>query len=458
VKRFLAFLPLIGAASCVPAAVDYGALRDAAETRHRQAGISTTPGGDVNALLSRPLTADSAAQVALLNNQGTRAALEELGIAEADSARARRLPNPTLEGAMRFDGDGTPALDVAAMIDLTELVMAFPRGDAADAKVRAAKLGAVGSLLDLSFEARRAFFEYQAARQALDLRTTVLRALAASADAAKRLHEAGNITNLDLANEQSLFQEARLSLQRAETTASGARERLNAIMGLWGRGTEWRATDRLPEMPGEELAVARLESDAVRRSLDLEMAGQRFTAAARRANISRVAGWIPELKAGVSAEREDQWSIGPAVEIEVPLFYQGQGEVRAAHAEMRQQQAVYTDTAVRLRAEARDVAARLGSAREAVAYYRDVLLPLKQKIVAETQLQYNGMLVGVFQLLQAKRDQVETAAAYIAELANYWSARTDAERLLAGRLGGRTSDAKRGMEGVGASAPRRAEH
>ena len=62
-------------------------------------------------------------------------------------------------------------------------------------------------------------------------------------------------------------------------------------------------------------------------------------------------------------------------------------------------------------------------------------MPLKQKIVGETQLQYNAMSVGVFQLLQAKRDQVETASAYIEQLREYWVARTRAEQLLSGRLG-----------------------
>jgi outer membrane protein, heavy metal efflux system len=106
-----------------------------------------------------------------------------------------------------------------------------------------------------------------------------------------------------------------------------------------------------------------------------------------------------------------------------------------AKAEMRQQQELYTDLAVRLRAMARELATQLRAAREAALYYRDVLLPTKQRIVDETQLQYNAMALGVFQLLQAKRDQVETATAYIDQLRQYWVARTRAERLLSGRLG-----------------------
>ncbi|HYO95812.1 MAG TPA: hypothetical protein VER33_14925, partial [Polyangiaceae bacterium] len=74
---------------------------------------------------------------------------------------------------------------------------------------------------------------------------------------------------------------------------------------------------------------------------------------------------------------------------------------------------------------------------EAVGYFREVLLPLKQKVLDETQLQYNAMAAGAFQLLAAKRDQVESASAYIDQLREYWLARTEAEQLLAGRLGAR---------------------
>ena len=63
------------------------------------------------------------------------------------------------------------------------------------------------------------------------------------------------------------------------------------------------------------------------------------------------------------------------------------------------------------------------------------MLPLRQKVVEETQLQYNAMLVGVFQLLQAKREQIEAGARHIDQLRECWIARTNVEELLAGRWG-----------------------
>jgi cobalt-zinc-cadmium efflux system outer membrane protein len=76
----------------------------------------------------------------------------------------------------------------------------------------------------------------------------------------------------------------------------------------------------------------------------------------------------------------------------------------------------------------------LTAKREALLHYRGVLLPLKQQVVDQSQLEYNAMLIGLFQLLQAKRDQVRTAAAYVEDHRDYWIARTNVEQLLAGRL------------------------
>ncbi len=425
-------LPLL---ACSPARVDYGALTRAAEERQRAVGLAAeTDNVGVAALLSRPLSADSAARVAVLNNQAARAAVEELGIAEAELVGARRLPNPTLEAALRFEGEERPAIELGAMLDLSDLLLYAARSGAASSEVEAAKLSAVGAVLDVSFEARRAFLRHQADVALLSLRREVLSTFDAAAELAQRLRAAGNITELDAANQRSLFEEARFQLQRAELAAAASREELSALLGVWGAGARFRIEPELPAPPQRQLDVARLESTAVERSLELAIIRQRFAGAAARGDVARARAFLPELKAGVVAEREERWSLGPAVELELPLFYQGQAERGVAAAQQRQQRYLYADQAVRLRASARSAATRLRAAADATRYYREVLLPLRERVVEESQLQYNGMLIGLFQLLQAKRDEVEARAAYVEQLRDFWLARTDVEQLLSGRF------------------------
>jgi cobalt-zinc-cadmium efflux system outer membrane protein len=157
--------------------------------------------------------------------------------------------------------------------------------------------------------------------------------------------------------------------------------------------------------------------------------------------ISRPLAVIPELEGGVAAEREAEggWSVGPAFSIPIPLFDQGQGTVARAEAQLRRARHAYAAQAVDLRARVRAAHAAVVSGRDRAEHYRSVILPLRQQIVEQTQLQYNAMQVGAFQLLQARRDQVQSGSDYVAALRDYWTARTDLDTILAGRLAGAAS-------------------
>lgn len=388
----------------------------------------------VQSLLARPLTAEGAVKVALLNNADLQADFEELGVARAELVSALRLPNPVAEGSLRFHESGDTTLDFAVTENLTQLIFLPLRNSAASAELEAAKLSVAGHALDLVLEVRSAYYSFLADQQVLAFRDTVLKALEAATEAAKSLHEAGNVTDLSYESERALSDEARVSYASARTALTASRERLNALLGVWGPSTAWRAEARLGE-PSQDLPLADLEAKSVERSLDLTIIRHRFTAAARRANLASAEGWLPELKAGVTAERESKaWSYGPLAELQVPLFYQGQGEVAKARAEMRREQQLLNARAVQIRTTARATAARLAAARERALYIKAVLLPARQRILDATQLQLNAMNASVFQLLLAKREQIETAKSYVEALRDYWTAYAEVEQLRSGRL------------------------
>jgi outer membrane protein, heavy metal efflux system len=430
-SAFLLGLSLLG---CAAAPVDYAALDNAAVAHQKwRDGASARAAHDAKKLLEKPLTADSAARVALLQNRGAKAAAEELGVAQAELAAVRRLPNPELHGALRFRRGTDPDIDVMATLNVSALLFAISRGNAAEADVAAAKLEAVGVLIDLSFDARRAFVSYQAALELVELRQSVLAAFEASAAAAERLREAGNVTELNLASEQAEREQARLALADAQAEADAAREALNAVMGITATDAAWRAPSHLPDLPEAELSLDKLEADALHASLDIAAAKQRYAAAASHAGIANVSGWLPELKAGVSAERSGDWGVGPAVQLELPLFYQGQGEVGVTRARMKQAEHLYANAAVQTRSAARAARSRLDAARRGVMHAHDVVLPLRERVVQQTQLEYNGMLVGIFQLLEAKRQELAAAEQFLTLRRDYWLSRLEAEQLLAGR-------------------------
>ncbi len=77
---------------------------------------------------------------------------------------------------------------------------------------------------------------------------------------------------------------------------------------------------------------------------------------------------------------------------------------------------------------------RLVATHRSAEHYRTVLLPLREKSVKESQLRYNAMLLGVFQLLQARREQIEVYRDYLDTVRDYWITRAELERATGGSL------------------------
>ena len=388
----------------------------------------------VRELLASDLTPESAIQVAFLRNRMLAAALAEVGIAQAEFVKAGLLPNPVLSAEVRF---GIGAAGTGAELDLIQQlvsILQIPlRKRVAEAELEATKLAVGAAMFDLASEVKEAFFEAQAAEQTQGLRRSVAEGTALAADVARRQHEAGNITDLDLAVQRALHEEAKLALADAEIRALESREQLTALMGLWGEETRWSVIPRLAAVPVAEPPLAGLESLAVTRRLDLAAERQRTASASRSVALTRFYGLVPEATTGLHSEREIEgglWSLGPSLDIPIPIFDQGQARVAIARGQLRRSEESFAALAVQIRSEVRSAWARLEAARSRAVYTERVVLPLRTQILDETQLEYNGMLVGVYQLLQAKRDEIEAGGASVEALRAYWVSRVQLERAL----------------------------
>jgi cobalt-zinc-cadmium efflux system outer membrane protein len=210
---------------------------------------------------------------------------------------------------------------------------------------------------------------------------------------------------------------------------------LNTLMGLWGPQTAWQSDRRLPNIPAQPLQFEGLETRVLQQSLALASARQRIIVAGEQLGATRATALVPELSLGGHGEREEgQWDAGVTLEFPIPLFDQGQARIGRAVAELRRAQQEYYGLGVRIRATVRAVRERVQGAQDRALYYRDILLPLRERIVNETQLHYNAMQQGVFELLRAREQQMRAAVAYIETLRDYWLARTDFGLLLSGRV------------------------
>lgn len=442
------FLPMVMCVACgcaswlAPNDAGFGDVQatirerlDKAVRWSRDEKSTATVSAEVRDLLSEKLTADEAVQVALLNNRRLQAVYEDLGVGRAELVQAGLLHNPVFEGSLKMHGDDH-VYEFAVVQDFLDIFMIPLRRARARANLEQAKRRVTSAVIDMAGRARIAFYRYQAAEQKLALLRTVLASAEAAYDAARRLHEAGNTTDLALATRRALYEGAKIGVSRAETAAAAAREKLNALLGLYGEQTGWQAAGALPDIPEEAPSRDDLERRAIEASVDLAAAQWRIEQAGQVLGIARMKSVIPELAGGLEGEREPDgtWFLGPLVEFAIPIFDWGQGKRRRAAAELRRAWHTYTALAVEIRAGVRAAHVQATDARQQAIYYRDVLVPLNERITRETQLQFNAMQLGVFALLAAKQRELQIKREYIDTLLGYWTAHARLGQILDGRL------------------------
>lgn len=421
------------------------AFADLAKTVHLRTGkrVQWNRGGPADAqaqqaivsLLHPPLTAESAVQIALLNNRNLHATYEELGIAQADLVEAGLLKNPIFTFERRFPGQ---AMELDVLKEFIEILLLPVRKHIARAQFEAAKLRVGQEVLNLAGEVRAAFYEHQGDQQLVDLRKTVVDATARSAEMALKINQAGNLKNLDLANEQASHTQATIELAKAQSAAARSREKLNKLMGVFGTQTNWTVAPRLPELPPRD-SSGDLETRAIQQRLDLAAARQDYIAIARSAGIVRLDAILERGEIGAHYERETsgEYSVGPSVNLPLPIFNQGQPAVARGGAKLRQAQQRYLALAADIRSDVRAARDRMILARREADYVKSTALPTRTRVTEESQLEYNAMQLSPFQLLQAKQEEVRTGADYVEALRDYWTARAELEKAVGGSLSGR---------------------
>jgi len=152
--------------------------------------------------------------------------------------------------------------------------------------------------------------------------------------------------------------------------------------------------------------------------------------------VTRRWRWLGEVEVGYEQEREgeDGVSQGPTLSLELPIFNQGQGAAAKAQAELIQARAELDAMTLRVHNDALLGVQTLNVAREVAEQYRTTLIPAREAIVARTQEEVNYMLIGVFELILAKREEYDAYQEYLEAVRDYWIARAQLRGLAGGRL------------------------
>ena len=388
----------------------------------------------VNEILSQPLSADSAVELALLNNRGLQARFSRLGIAEADLVQAGRLRNPLLSFG-RLAGGGVVEIDRAIMFDVLGLLSMPAARQVQQGQFERAQLEAADEAVAVAGEARRAWFNAVAAQELLGYFQQVRQAAEASGELARRMQEAGNFSKLARLREQAFQADATADLARAQQQAVAERERLTRVLGLSGEQLNFKLPERLPELPAMLAQPRAAEQTALDKRLDVLMARRAVDSTARSLGLTKATRLVNALEIGWQNKSEtgSPTSHGYEVELELPLF--DFGSVKNARAEATYMQAVHqaADVAVRAQSEVRESYAAYRTAYDLARHYRDEVVPLRKSISDENLLRYNGMLISVFDLLADAREQVRAVAAAVQATRDFWLADSNLQTALTGR-------------------------
>ncbi len=392
----------------------------------------------VSKMLAQPLTAQSATQIALLNNQSLQAKYADLGISQADLAQAGLLKNPVLELTRlkpRESGESGGALDIELRFAFLDILLIPLRKKVAAEQYEATKQQIITSILDHAAATRKAFYAVQTAQQIESVFEEFRASAAAALETATRLHRIGNINKGTFDSFQLQDSEADLALAEAQMATRISREKLGQLMGTTSDQTRWVIEGGLNPLPIKAIELADIEQRTVDSNLDLTMLRHNIQAIADQAGVENIESIINDLELGYAWDREDSghWKDGPIVEFKVPVFDPGFARRARAEAQIQKIMATYAAKKTSIRSNARLLVDRLHFSREMVERYVDTILPLNRRIKDFALLNYNAMQIDVFRLLRAHEKQIDGYQRFVNALSDYWMARADLETLLAGR-------------------------
>lgn len=378
--------------------------------------------------LQKPLSQSDAVRLALVNSPAVQAMLAQNWAEAAGAAQSGRIANPVFAfERIRFADE----LEIGRLLafGLLDLLTLPQRYGIAQRRIAHAQLRLTNSTIEQVTQVRAAWVKAVAAQQTLVYAKQVNDAAQASAELARRMQAVGNFTKLQRARQQAFYADAATAWAAAQHASTSTREELVRLLGLTDdQATKLVLPDRLPDMPSAPRAPAEVSQAASNGRIDIKLAQAEFDAAAKAQGLNVLTSFtdielgirrdtVFDNAAGTSTPRR-----GYEVSVRLPIFDWGGNQRDAMNAQT-------LAAANRLEATIRATGSNLResysayrTAYDVSKHFRDEVVPLRKTISEENGLRYNGMLIGVFELLADSRDQVSSVMAAIAAEQQFWLA------------------------------------
>ena len=386
--------------------------------------------------LDQPMTLEAATRVAMLRSPHLREHYARLGLARAEVLEAVEIENPRLSFQRLSIEGGGHVRTTGLSLPLVDLLLMPAKARLANKDYDRARFEVADAVLATVADVESAWYTYVTARQVAGMREAVAEGTAASAELAGRFHAAGNISALQLAQEQAAASQARIEALQARAEAGRARLALVTLLGLRGEEADWEASDTLPLPVPEEDAPQQLVALAREGNLALLAARTQAEVLADALGLTRALRWVGGSEIGYEREKEGDGSVlrGPEIALELPIFNQGQARLAKAEASLAEALARVQQAELSAENGVITGAQAVAAMREVVETHRLALVPQRETIVARQQERQNFMLIGVFELIQAKVAEYDAYQSYLEAVRDYWLARVELARVVGRRL------------------------
>jgi outer membrane protein TolC len=392
---------------------------------------------DLRERLAAPIDRDRAVAIALLRSPRMREAYARLGLARAEVIEAVEVANPGVSFArMNLSPGAGYNQTVGVSLPFVDVLLLPVRTRWARQQYERHSIEVAQAVIGLTVEVEAAWYRAVAAQQVADMRSAVAEGADATAELAQRFYDAGNISELQLKREQAVATQFRIDAAQARSDALRERLAFGNLLGLSAADGEWSLADRLP-MP----VTAEDDAEALVRlaeSSNLELQAARLQESQLRSALrtTRATRWFGGVEAGAEREKDADGSrlTGPTLSLQLPLFNQGQGKLARAEALVAEARARVQLAELNATNAVRTGSRALEEHRQIVALHRNALIPQRERIVERSQQEQNFMLIGVFELVQAKVDEYDAYQSYLEAVRDYWLARVELMQAVGQRL------------------------
>ena len=384
----------------------------------------------------KTINADTAVQVALLNNKGLQAAYADVGMNAAEVWQQGMPENPKVSVGLL--GIGAPELGAYRAIEgmiaanILSLATRKARVDIADTRFRQSQMRAVDATLKVANDTRRAWVNAVSAFETVAYLNQAKVAADAASELAQKLGESGALAKGGQAREHAFYAELTGQMAEARLASRLAKEELTRIMGLWGSEVDYYVPDKLPRLPRGLVNKNRIEQEALENRVDLRVAKLELDAVAKSYGLTEATRYVTDLGllSGLEAERTIDENGNKDVEVTgrmeidfvIPIFDSGKARLRKAELAYMQAANQLAEKAVNIRSEARSAHTAYSSTHEIARHYLNAVVPLRTTIESEGLLTYNGMISNTFELLADTRAKIGTLMLAINAKREFWLA------------------------------------